>query len=504
MTLETANREQVGRALDLARDGLRPFVERELRRSPRGLGQVRDVLAGTDYAEAEEPLSDIAAIVLVILRRWQEVFQPRLRRTIRGQVRSHVGEVGSTRNRWAHQEPFSDADAIRAVDTIHRLLRDVRAKEAEQVERVLVELRARESASAAVAEPPVEPPPVPEPEPEPAPVVPPEAPDASSVPAGGNELLRAAEREMVSLREQIAEKRAERERLTVHSAHLEDDRKRIDNEIASIAVERDNTDAEIQHLEARLQDVEKILAPRMPPSAATPLGEPAPASVAEPETPVAPPAPVSRDRSGPSPTNQASANLACEILAEAGTALHYREIYKRYEQVRHRDPKPPRSRSGNPANALATRYRHDPRIENVGRGMYALRGAQAAPVPPASPRQRSRGRRRSGARYTSARPVAWTLFGVRHEVRTFRDVLLGVCVALHERAPSEFERVLELRGRARPYFSRNPDDLLTPAQVARSGIFAETKLSAPRIVERCRQMIELCGFNPREFDVETR
>ena len=28
MTLETANRERVGRALDLARDGLRPFVER--------------------------------------------------------------------------------------------------------------------------------------------------------------------------------------------------------------------------------------------------------------------------------------------------------------------------------------------------------------------------------------------------------------------------------------------------------------------------------------------
>lgn len=487
MTLETANREQVGRALDLARDGLRPFVERELRRSPRGLGQVRDVLAGTDYAEAEDPLSDIAAIVLVILRRWQEVFQPGLRRTIRGQVRSHVGEVGSTRNHWAHQEPFSDADAIRAVDTIHRLLRDVRAKEAEQVERVLVELRARESASAVVAEPPV-------PEPEPTPVVVPEAADAPS--RGDDAFRRAATQQMERLREQIAERHAERERLKVRTAHLEADRERIAREIASVAAERESVDADIQQIEDELRRVEHAIAPPA-------VDEPAIASVAEPEAPVAQPAPVSRDRDGPSPTNQASANLVHEILAEAGTALHYREIYKRYEQVWHRDPKPPRSRSGNPANALATRYRSDPRFENVGRGMYALRGAQAAPSP-TPPRQRSRGRRRSGTRYTSRRPAAYTLFGERHEVRTFRDVLLGVCVALHERAPSEFERVLELRGRARPYFSRNPDDLLTPAQVAGSGIFAETKLGAPGVVERCRQVIELCGFDPRAFDVETR
>ncbi len=495
MTLETANREQVGRALDLARDGLRPYVERELKRSPRGLGQVRDALAGTDYAEAEDPLSDIAAIVLVIRRRWQEVFQPRLRRTIRGQVRSHVGEVGSTRNRWAHQESFSDADAIRAVDTIHRLLRDVRAKEAEQVERVLVELRAREAANAVVSEPPV-----PEPEPEPAPVVVPEPehPAASTdAPVHDDEeYQRVLARRIDSLYQQIAGKRAEREQLNGEARRLEAEQQRIAGDLAGVVAERENVEAAIQRLEDELRRVEHAIAPPA-------VDEPAPASVAEPETPVAPPAPVSRDRNGPSPTNQASADLVHEILIEAGQPLHYREIYKRYEQVRHRDPKPPRSRSGNPANALATRYRHDPRIENVGRGMYALRGAHAAPSP-APTRQRSRARRRSGTRYTSARPAAWTLFGERHEVRTFRDVLLGVCDALHERAPSEFERVLELRGRARPYFSRNPDDLLTPVQVARSGIFAETKLGATGIVERCQLVIELCGFDPREFDVETR
>ena len=36
------------------------------------------------------------------------------------------------------------------------------------------------------------------------------------------------------------------------------------------------------------------------------------------------------------------------------------------------------------------------------------------------------------------------------------------------------------------------------------GIFVETKLGAPGVVERCEQVIELCGFDAREFGVETR
>ena len=496
MTLETANREQVGRALDLARDGLRPFVERELRRSQRGLDQVRDALAGTDYADAEEPLSDIAAIVLVIQRRWLEVFQPRLRRTIRGQVRSHVGEVGSIRNRWAHQEPFSDDDAIRAVDTILRLLRDVRAKEAEQVEPILAELRARANSGVAV-------PPAPDPEPEPAP-----PPASTEVPVHDDEeFQRVLARRIDSLHQQIAEKRAEREQLNGRARRLEAEQQRIAGDLAGIAAERESVEAAIQRLEGDLRRTEEAH-----PSfaeAAPPAGETHIASVAEPEAPVVSPAASTGSGTPQSETSRATADLVYEILAEAGRPLHYREIHRRYEEVKHRDPRPPRSRSGHPEMALLARYSNDPRLDRVGRGMYALRGAPAVTAKPptsaAPPREpRGRDRSRSGTRYTSARPAAYTLFGVRHEVRTFRDVLLGVCATLHERAPSEFERVLDSRGRVRPYFSRNPDDLLTPAQVGRSGIFAETKLSAPSVVERCRQVVELCGFDPRDFEIETR
>ena len=502
MTLETANREQVGRALDLARDGLRPFVERHLRRTRGGLDQIPALLRDTPYAEKADPLSDIAVIVIVVRAAW-EALRSEIKRSIRSDFRNGIEEIKRHRDAWAHQESFSDEDTERALDTVRRLLRTIGAREfeREQAQRMWEEFRARDSANGAVAGPAAPPASVSAPEPEPAP--PPTPEPAEAEPPDDDAFRRAATQQIENLRQQIAGKHAERERLRVRTEHLEADRERIAREIASVAAERESVDADIQQIEDELRRVEHAIAPPAPPA----VDEPEMDSVSEPAAPVLA-APDSVSGGAPqSGTSRASADLVYEILAEAGRPLHYREIHKRYEEVKHRDPRPPRSRSGNPEMALLARYSSDPRLDRVGRGMYALRGAPAVPVeqpaaPPPKPRGRGHGRSRS--RYTSARPVAYTLFGARHEVRTFRDVLLGVCATLHERSPAEFERVLELRGRVRPYFSRNPDDLLTPAQVGRSGIFAETKLGAPGVVERCEQVIELCGFDPREFGVETR
>lgn len=500
MTLETANREQVGRALDLARDGLRPFVERHLRRTRGGLDQIPALLRDTPYAEKADPLSDIAVIVIVVRAAW-EALRSEIKRSIRSDFRNGIEEIKRVRDAWAHQESFSGEDTERALDTVRRLLRTIGARESEreQAQRMWEEFRARDSANGAVAEPAPSPAPEPEPEPEPTP-----PPASTEVPVHDDEeFQRVLARRIDRLHQQIAEKRAEREQLNGRARRLEAEQQRIAGDLAGIAAERESVEAAIQRLEGDLRRTEEAH-----PSfaeAAPPAGETHIASVAEPEAPVASPAASTGSGTPQSETSRATADLVYEILAEAGRPLHYREIHRRYEEVKHRDPRPPRSRSGNSANALATRYRHDPRFENVGRGMYALRGAPAVPAEPltsaARPR-RPRGRSRS--RYTFTRPVAYTLFGARHEIRTFRDVLLGVCAVLHERSPSEFERVLELRGRVRPYFSRNPDDLLTPAQVGRSGIFAETKLSAPGVVERCEQVVELCGFDPRDFEIETR
>lgn len=135
------NHERVGKMLDLLRDGLRPFIERELKAQYQQLWleEVRATLsnqqltfAGTD----DKPHWDIAAILAVMWNQWNEVF----RKTLGHAERTLVSELRDTRNKWAHQRPFSTDDAYRALDSAARLLAAVSAPEADEVEKMKMEL----------------------------------------------------------------------------------------------------------------------------------------------------------------------------------------------------------------------------------------------------------------------------------------------------------------------------------------------------------------------------
>jgi predicted AAA+ superfamily ATPase len=133
------NNERVGKALDLIRDGLVPFIERELR-NRYGDGALeraqQHVLA--DRLNVDRPLAqwDAAPLLALMWDAWNDVF-----RDVLGPAeRSFVGELRGVRRKWAHQEPFSGDDAYRALDTASRLLAAVSAEQADEVERMKMEL----------------------------------------------------------------------------------------------------------------------------------------------------------------------------------------------------------------------------------------------------------------------------------------------------------------------------------------------------------------------------
>jgi predicted AAA+ superfamily ATPase len=117
--MATTNHERVGRALDLLRQGLAPFVERECR-ARYGEDWIR-LVARNDYASA----TDTSFLLGVMMGEWNEVFARVLGRT----ERNYVGELIGVRNNWAHQAAFSTDDAYRALDTMYRLLTAVSAAE---------------------------------------------------------------------------------------------------------------------------------------------------------------------------------------------------------------------------------------------------------------------------------------------------------------------------------------------------------------------------------------
>ena len=133
------NHERVGKALELLRTGLTPFVEREFKAKfgDSWAFEIRDSLTDTRLGAGKgETITDVAALLVVMDRKWNDVFRQILGRT----ERSLVNELLAARNRWAHQEIFSSDDAYRALDSAGRLLTAVSAPQSDEIEKVKTEL----------------------------------------------------------------------------------------------------------------------------------------------------------------------------------------------------------------------------------------------------------------------------------------------------------------------------------------------------------------------------
>lgn len=135
------NHERVGKTLELLRDGLKPFVERELK-SQHAQGWFEELRASLPPQQMnllgteKEPQWDVALVLSVIWDRWNATFGKTLGRT----ERSLVSELRDIRNRWAHQNPFTSDDTYRALDSASRLLTAVSAPQAQEVEKAKMEL----------------------------------------------------------------------------------------------------------------------------------------------------------------------------------------------------------------------------------------------------------------------------------------------------------------------------------------------------------------------------
>ncbi len=134
--MATSNYERVGRTLELLKDALRPYIEREYeaKYGPSWMGQAAQVLRNDRSLTVEEgqPHLDVQALLNLMTYQWNEVFAGTL-----GQAeRSLAFELRDIRNRWAHQHAFSSDDTYRAMDTAHRLLTAISAPdEAREVDR---------------------------------------------------------------------------------------------------------------------------------------------------------------------------------------------------------------------------------------------------------------------------------------------------------------------------------------------------------------------------------
>ena len=133
------NHERVGKALDLLKAGLGPFVEREFTSAYQTKAQSQaSVFLGEDRLLANKSVTqwDTAALLKLMWSAWNDVF----RNTLGQSERTLVSELRDQRNKWAHQQTFSSDDTYRALDSAGRLLAAVSAPQADDVEKMKMEL----------------------------------------------------------------------------------------------------------------------------------------------------------------------------------------------------------------------------------------------------------------------------------------------------------------------------------------------------------------------------
>src|ERR1017187_10379173 len=133
------NHERVGKAMELLKQGLGPFVEREFTNSYKdkaGAEAIRYLGEDRLLAKKSIPEWDTAGLLKLMWEAWNDVF----RRTLGPADRSLVSELRDLRNKWAHQQTFSGDDAYRAFDSAGRLLAAGLAPQAAEGEKMKMEL----------------------------------------------------------------------------------------------------------------------------------------------------------------------------------------------------------------------------------------------------------------------------------------------------------------------------------------------------------------------------
>ena len=106
--------------------------------------------------------------------------------------------------------------------------------------------------------------------------------------------------------------------------------------------------------------------------------------------------------------------------------------------------------------------------------------------------------------FTGTKPTAFVLLRETRAVEKWIDVLIQVCEILYERNRADFPRVLEIRGRDRPYFSKDGSELRKPTRLSFVPLFVETNLSSNQIVRISNRLVLHFSYPPTELSIQIR
>ncbi|MCY3851755.1 MAG: hypothetical protein OXF75_13295 [Acidimicrobiaceae bacterium] len=106
------------------------------------------------------------------------------------------------------------------------------------------------------------------------------------------------------------------------------------------------------------------------------------------------------------------------------------------------------------------------------------------------------------SRRSKVPPTSIVLWGVPYQVARHKDVLCQVVDCLYERhANDNFDRILELRGRQKPYAALTPDGMHAHHRVKSSRYFLDAHGSAADLRRRAELFLATFGYDKSDLEV---
>ena len=81
-------------------------------------------------------------------------------------------------------------------------------------------------------------------------------------------------------------------------------------------------------------------------------------------------------------------------------------------------------------------------------------------------------------------------------------MLVGICEIMLAINRDKFEYVLTLAGQKRPYFTKDPKELLTAEQIPGTDVYVEANISEMGVVALSRRILSLFGYKESDLYIE--
>lgn len=100
--------------------------------------------------------------------------------------------------------------------------------------------------------------------------------------------------------------------------------------------------------------------------------------------------------------------------------------------------------------------------------------------------------------------TAFYLNGTKYSVSTWKELLMKLLDILYSKHNQDFNKILNIPGRKRQYFSYDSQTLDTAQKFDDTNIYFETKLGSDAIIRLCRDVVQLFGYSGDDLKIETK